>query len=115
VHWPDEQAWFCGHVTHFDALTGRHHVSYDDGDSEELLLGPERIEWIQVCAPADVAVGREDTPEQLAHTAHLGGCRLVRQDEDAAWPRVGDLLWGRVKVRAHALVRCPSCCLGVWR
>ena len=39
VHWPAEKAWFYGEVTGFDASTGRHRVSYEDGDERELTLG----------------------------------------------------------------------------
>ena len=39
VHWPAEKAWFYGEVTGFDASTGRHRVSYEDGDEREVTLG----------------------------------------------------------------------------
>jgi hypothetical protein len=112
LHPADEQAWFSGRVTRFDALTGRHHVSYDDGDSEELLLAAECIEWIQGEGPAPSAAyldADDDEPllgDQPGDGAH-GGRRLLRKEDtafrqDAGWPRVGDMLWGRVKVRQGA-------------
>ena len=44
VHWPAEKAWFYGEVTGFDASTGRHRVSYEDGDEREVTLGRGRRE-----------------------------------------------------------------------
>lgn len=118
VHWPDEMAWFAGHVSRFDELSGKHFVVYDDGDSEELVLAAERFEWIQQAAytpgaklASPHAVGAntffrlegEQSPYQAGRRDDAA-C-----DADGAWPCVGDFLWGRVKVRRW-LVPEPAHC-----
>jgi hypothetical protein len=94
VYWPDEGDWFFGEVTGYDGKTGRHNVSYDDGDVENLSLSAsagERFEWVS----------------DQAGAADGSGLRLVRQAEaqDQSWPRVSDLLWGRVKVWSRRRLR----------
>jgi hypothetical protein len=107
VHWPDEMQWFAGHVAHFDEASGKHHIVYDDGDSEELVLAAERFEWIQTpavavnlalpCpAAADALLGPLDASP---HHGRLSGRKAAPSIEDGAWPCVGDFLWGRVKAR----------------
>lgn len=39
VYWPDEEAWFHGTITAFDAGSGRHSVKYDDDDEQDITLG----------------------------------------------------------------------------
>jgi hypothetical protein len=105
VHWPDEMEWFAGQVMHFDAETGRHHVVYDDGDSEELLLAAESIEWLQPQHAVPLLQPGGSVDQVLSPEGDFSaGRRLVRKEEtafgrDPAWPRVGDLLWGRIKAR----------------
>lgn len=116
VHWPDEMAWFAGHISHFDEASGKHHIVYDDGDSEELVLAAERFEWIQatytpaakVAPPhafggADAFAELQDVspyPGRFAGRAEAAPC-----DADGVWPCIGDFLWGRVKVRARLVPR----------
>jgi hypothetical protein len=38
VFWKAENAWFYGTVKAFDAASGKHAVSYDDGDEQTLAL-----------------------------------------------------------------------------
>eukprot|EP00854_Cymbomonas_tetramitiformis_P015294 gene15294-18096_t len=46
VFWPDERQWFQGYVEGYCARTNEHHVVYEDGDEETLVLATERIEWM---------------------------------------------------------------------
>ena len=118
VYWPEEQAWFCGMVTRFDVPTGRHHVSYDDGDSEELMLAAERIEWLPPAteAPAPARAPVELLPIPAAPSSTAGRRSLVRRlsstNDSATWPPVGDLVWGRVKVRELC---CTAACASMVR
>ena len=112
VHWPDEMQWFAGQVAHFDEVSGKHHIIYDDGDSEELVLAAERFEWIQTPplavnlasprAAATAAAAVEaflDPAETSPYQGRHSGRKAAPTVEDGAWPCVGDFLWGRVKVR----------------
>ena len=47
VFWPEEKAYFLGMVTAFDASTGEHVVTYDDGDVESVVLAKETFEWLE--------------------------------------------------------------------
>jgi hypothetical protein len=47
VFWPEEKAYFHGMVTAFDASTGEHVVTYDDGDVESVVLAKETFEWLE--------------------------------------------------------------------
>lgn len=115
VYWPDDDAWFTGVVKRFDPRTGMHAVWYDDGDREHLVLAAEQFEWV-----SDTSAGTAPSPRMAsfhrlaASTAIVPGApargarALVRKEQtaigtDPEWPRVGDLVWGHVKVRlGHA-------------
>ncbi|XP_057860286.2 sister chromatid cohesion protein PDS5 homolog C [Cryptomeria japonica] len=43
VFWPLDDKWYAGHVKEFRAKTKQHHVVYDDGEEEWLVLKQERI------------------------------------------------------------------------
>ena len=69
VHWPAEKAWFYGEVTGFDASTGRHRVSYEDGDEREVTLGrgAEKVGFLK--APRGfAAAGDTTTPKKKKET-----------------------------------------------
>ena len=69
VHWPAEKAWFYGEVTGFDASTGRHRVSYEDGDEREVTLGrgAEKVGFLK--APRGIAAaGDTTTPKKKKET-----------------------------------------------
>jgi hypothetical protein len=108
VHWPDEMEWFAGHVSHFDELSGKHHVVYDDGDSEELFLAAERFEWLQASHTPAVKLASphafaafEELQESSPYMGRAAGRKEPAPcDADGVWPCVGDFLWGRVKVCA---------------
>ncbi len=116
VFWPDEGEWYCGEVTRFDARTGWHSVFYDDGDREQLVLADEQIEWVTEPAPTPRADALDFRAPGVPGVACGSLRRLVRKEEttvgdDPDWPRVGDLLWGHVKVRALGctLARIADC------
>ncbi|KAG8369538.1 hypothetical protein BUALT_Bualt14G0023900 [Buddleja alternifolia] len=45
VYWPLDGSWYSGHVVGYDSDTGRHHVKYEDGEEENLILSNERIKF----------------------------------------------------------------------
>lgn len=44
VWWKDDEAWYTGSVTRYEAHKGLHLVEYDDGDEEEVDLAQEKYE-----------------------------------------------------------------------
>lgn len=57
-------AWCRGEVLAYNAATGRHHIGYDDGEDEWIVLESESVVWVQppglhpFCAGLDA--GRQD-------------------------------------------------------
>jgi DNA mismatch repair protein MSH6 len=47
VYWADDEAWYEGFVTAFDPAAGKHHVRYDDGDTEWVALGKDTVEFVE--------------------------------------------------------------------
>ncbi|KAL3517379.1 hypothetical protein ACH5RR_019968 [Cinchona calisaya] len=45
VYWPLDKSWYEGCVKHFDIISGKHLVQYDDADEELLNLAEEKIDW----------------------------------------------------------------------
>ncbi|KAL6970849.1 hypothetical protein U1Q18_030531 [Sarracenia purpurea var. burkii] len=45
VFWPLDDDWYQGRVVGYNAETGRHHISYEDGDQEYIVLSNERIKF----------------------------------------------------------------------
>ena len=45
IFWHSENTFFKGKITQFDLKTGKHHVTYDDGDFEKVKLHWERFSW----------------------------------------------------------------------
>lgn len=71
VFWPGDAAFYSGEVTSFDEATGRHEVSYDDGEEGTVHLSEDKIKWI---LPPGVAVDHENL-ERL----EVGGGRPRRR------------------------------------
>ncbi|GFR40744.1 hypothetical protein Agub_g1354 [Astrephomene gubernaculifera] len=80
VLWPDEQAWFCGRVTRYDADAGTHTVEYDDGDVEHLHLAAEELRLQLIPGAAEAALAPQP-PEALQQAGEclLAAAARVRQ------------------------------------
>ncbi|XP_008451484.1 DNA mismatch repair protein MSH6 isoform X2 [Cucumis melo] len=50
VYWPLDKTWYEGRVKMFDEKAGKHLVQYDDAEEEMLVLGNEKIEWVEESA-----------------------------------------------------------------
>lgn len=103
----EEKQWFYGTVTEFITRNGRHTVKYDDDDEEHLVLATEIFEWVTQEPPKPAKKRPAETPKaETSAAADTGdgeegaaeGKDGVRSS-DPEWPRVGDMFWGRVKVR----------------
>ncbi|GIL92473.1 hypothetical protein Vretifemale_19939 [Volvox reticuliferus] len=68
VLWPEEEAWFCGRVTRYNAGTGMHTVEYDDGDVEHLHLAAEEVRLQVVPGDAEQDLAPRP-PEELQRVA----------------------------------------------
>ena len=45
VLWKSERRYFAGNVAAYDAVNGKHHVRYDDGDGEWIALSRHDVKW----------------------------------------------------------------------
>ena len=45
VLWKSERRYFAGNVAAYDAVNGKHHVRYDDGDEEWIALSRHDLKW----------------------------------------------------------------------
>ncbi|KAL3506598.1 hypothetical protein ACH5RR_031980 [Cinchona calisaya] len=45
VFWPLDADWYKGHIVTYDCETGRHHLEYEDGDEEKLILSNEKVKF----------------------------------------------------------------------
>ncbi len=45
VWWADDEAWYAGRVTGYNASRQRHTIKYDDGEVERVFLPGERYRW----------------------------------------------------------------------
>ena len=51
VYWKDDETWYRGRISKFDASNGKHLVEYDDGDAEWINIGEEKVEMLSTWKP----------------------------------------------------------------
>jgi len=77
VWWKDDQQWYAGKVTRLDQKTGRHLISYEDGDEEWLDLAAEirkdHVSFGQLNGTRAGGAGRQG--ERTTPTARAAGKR----------------------------------------
>ncbi|KAK7374756.1 hypothetical protein VNO80_08193 [Phaseolus coccineus] len=103
VYWPMDLKAYTGYVRSYDKETKIHHVKYDDGDEENLILSNENIRFhvsrdevkhlkLNFAKVRDNNVSDYDVEEMLAMAASLDDC----QDFEP-----GDIIWA--KLTGHAM------------
>ncbi|XP_020218632.1 histone-lysine N-methyltransferase ATX2 [Cajanus cajan] len=103
VYWPMDLKSYTGYVRSYDKETKIHHVKYDDGDEENLILSNENIRFhvsrdemkhlkLSFAKVRDNNVSDYDVEEMLALAASLDDC----QDFEP-----GDIIWA--KLTGHAM------------
>lgn len=45
IWWPDDYAWYTGHIQSYQPGKGEHLIHYDDNEVEWLNLSKERVQW----------------------------------------------------------------------
>ena len=74
VFWKTEKKWFYGTVKAFDAVSGKHAVSYDDGDEQTLALKGETATIGFLRAP------RKANPQGARKSAAASSAKKPRQE-----------------------------------
>ncbi|KAJ9537076.1 hypothetical protein OSB04_029809 [Centaurea solstitialis] len=102
VYWPLDADWYCGCVAKYDLESQRHHVEYEDGDEERVILSKERIKFH--VSPEEIKCLRLtcdlhcsdtddlDVNEMIVLAANLDDCHDIEP---------GDIIWA--KVTGHAV------------
>ncbi len=57
LYWTADDAWYTGTVIAYNPDNGQHHIRYNDGELEWVLLGREQVRW------GDAANGMERSEE----------------------------------------------------
>ncbi|XP_042059184.1 histone-lysine N-methyltransferase ATX2-like isoform X2 [Salvia splendens] len=103
VYWPLDASWYSGHITGYNYETRRHHLKYEDGEQEDLVLSKERIKFhislkemqsmeLKLCEKSPEA-DELDANEMMVLAATL--------DDDCQEIETGDLIWA--KLTGHAV------------
>ncbi|KAK6255362.1 hypothetical protein SCA6_016667 [Theobroma cacao] len=102
VFWPLDADWYSGRVVGYNAETNRHHVEYEDGDEEDLILSIEKLKFHvsheeMECLNLSFSVNSTDDDgydydEMVALAASLDDCQELEP---------GDIIWA--KLTGHAM------------
>lgn len=57
LYWSADDAWYTGTVIAYNPDNGQHHVQYEDGELEWVLLGREQVRWGDAQGMGGVGVG----------------------------------------------------------
>ncbi|KAK1439506.1 hypothetical protein QVD17_05325 [Tagetes erecta] len=102
VYWPLDADWYFGRIAKYDLESQRHHVEYEDGDEELVILSkerlkfhvsPEEIKCLNLtcdlhCSETDDL----DVNEMIVLAANLDDCHDIEP---------GDIIWA--KLTGHAV------------
>ncbi|XP_022150376.1 histone-lysine N-methyltransferase ATX2 isoform X2 [Momordica charantia] len=102
IYWPLDADWYSGRVVGYDSETNRHHIEYEDGDKEDLILSNEKVKFYisgEEMQSLNLSFGVDsvdsdayDYNEMLVLAASL---------DDCLEPEPGDIVWA--KLTGHAM------------
>ncbi|XP_028759661.1 histone-lysine N-methyltransferase ATX2 [Neltuma alba] len=99
VYWPMDLKWYIGRVRGYDSETKIHHVKYEDGDEENLILSNEKIrfhvsrEELKQLNLSSCNISDYDAEELLALAASLDNCQEFEPGE-VVWAKLtGHAMW----------------------
>ncbi|PKA57771.1 Histone-lysine N-methyltransferase ATX2 [Apostasia shenzhenica] len=100
VFWPMDDDWFKGFVVSYDSGTHQHHIKYNDGDDEHLIIADEKIKFrvsYEEIHCLNLKLGISNSKKGLDHYEMLS-LAVVSEDRDVLEP--GDVVWA--KLTGHA-------------
>ncbi|XP_047981760.1 histone-lysine N-methyltransferase ATX2-like isoform X2 [Salvia hispanica] len=103
VYWPLDASWYSGHITGYNYETRRHHLKYEDGEQEDLVLSKERIKF-HISLKEMQSMGLklcEKSPEADELDANEMMVLAATLDDDCQEIETGDLIWA--KLTGHAV------------
>ncbi|KAK9053481.1 hypothetical protein SSX86_030115 [Deinandra increscens subsp. villosa] len=97
VYWPLDADWYVGQISKYDLESHRHHVQYEDGDEELVILSKERIKFH--VSPEEIKCLKLtcdlhcsetddlDVNEMIVLAANLDDCHDIEP---------GDIIWAKI-------------------
>ncbi|KAL1323025.1 hypothetical protein HN51_068043 [Arachis hypogaea] len=119
VFWPMDIKWYAGHVKGYDIETKIHHVKYDDGEEENLILSNENVKFhisreemkrlnLNYGKVRDSNVSDCDVEEMLAMAASLNDCQQF-EPGDIVWAKLtGHAMWPAVVLDESLARKCKG-------
>ncbi|KAG0491118.1 hypothetical protein HPP92_007981 [Vanilla planifolia] len=101
VFWPLDDDWYTGCVVAYDSATRRHHIKYNDGDAEHVLLMNEKIRFhisFREIQLLNLKLGVSKSKNGMDHYEMLS-LAVVSEDHDVL--ESGDVVWA--KLTGHSM------------
>ncbi|THF97631.1 hypothetical protein TEA_015696 [Camellia sinensis var. sinensis] len=101
IYWPLDNDWYMGRVVGYDAETDKHHVLYEDGDKENIILSNETVKFYvshdeleQLNLSCNIKTSDRDIDfnEMVMLAASFNDCHELGP---------GDIVWA--KITGHAM------------
>ncbi|KAL7177050.1 hypothetical protein ACSBR2_030388 [Camellia fascicularis] len=101
IYWPLDNDWYTGRVVGYDAETDKHHVLYEDGDKENIILSNETVKFYishdeleQLNLSCNIKTSDRDIDfnEMVMLAASFNDCHELGP---------GDIVWA--KITGHAM------------
>ncbi|XWS09310.1 hypothetical protein CRYUN_Cryun40dG0074500 [Craigia yunnanensis] len=118
VFWPLDADWYSGRVVGYNVETNRHHLEYEDGDEEDLMLSNEKLKF-QVShdemerlnlsfSVNDTNDDGYDYDEMVALAASLDDCQEL-EPGDIIWAKLtGHAMWPAIVVNESLVGDCKG-------
>lgn len=102
VYWPLDDEWYTGSVTSYSLDTGKHHVSYDDGQEEDVIFVKEEIKFY-ICSEEmqQLNLKMKIMTKEAAGINNEELLVLASIFDDCTDFEVGDIVWAKLK--GHAM------------
>ncbi|XP_020591752.1 histone-lysine N-methyltransferase TRX1-like [Phalaenopsis equestris] len=95
VFWPLDDGWYKGSVVSYDSDSLRHHVKYNDGDEEHLVLVHEKIQF----HVSSMEIQKLNLKKKERDHYEMLSLAVISDDCDV--PEPGDVVWA--KLTGHAV------------
>ncbi|WCJ41500.1 Histone-lysine N-methyltransferase ATX2 [Euphorbia peplus] len=102
VYWPLDADWYSGRVVGYCAESKQHHVEYEDGDKEDVMLSNEKLRFFiskKEMEQLNLALSVKDTDGDSCEYDELVALAAVLDDCEDLEP--GDIIWA--KLTGHAM------------
>ncbi|KAG6419853.1 hypothetical protein SASPL_116365 [Salvia splendens] len=98
VYWPLDASWYSAHITGYNSETGHHHLKYEDGEQEDLVISNERIKFYISSKEMQIMELKlyEKSPEADELDANEMIVLAATLDDDCQEIETGDLIWAKL-------------------